>query len=443
MIGKLCALAAAALVLVACGGGGGGSASTSPSPTPTPTPTPTPVATTNFVPVIVDGGPSSLSTPTNTIVEANVAYVSVTLCAPGSATNCQTIDHVQVDTGSIGLRIFQSVLNPSLLNALPFETDTGANPVGECYQYVDGYVFGSVRSTDFTIGGEQVAGMPFQVLSDTGQFSNPPATCSAGGGDNLGTVAEFGSNGIIGIGSTTTDCGTTCQNGGQSAAIYYDCPTAGCSAVIARNASATAPFQQLPNPVAAMGVDNNGTILVLPQTPPSGEASLSGTLYFGIGTESNNALGSATVYTITSSSSRDGPGLITAVYNGQTLPNSFLDSGSSLYFFEDSGIPLCSDPNFKGFYCPPTTLTLSPTIVGLNGARYNDVFSLFNAETVFNATPSFAVEPGVGANPNIIFPSTAYAGSFDFGLPFFYGRSVYTAIEGRQAGGTVGPYFAF
>jgi hypothetical protein len=53
------------------------------------------------------------------------------------------------------------------------------------------------------------------------------------------------------------------------------------------------------------------------------------------------------------------------------------------------------------------------------------------------------VIPGVGANPNIIFPSTAYAGSFDFGLPFFYGRSVYTAIEGRTAGSTTGPYFAF
>jgi hypothetical protein len=440
MIGKLCALMAAALVLTACGGGGGGgggSASTNPTSPPPAAPL------TNFVSVILDGGPSSLTTGPNPVNEANVAYVSVTLCAPGSTTNCQTVDHVQVDTGSIGLRIFQSVLNPSLLSALPFQTDTQSNPVGECYQYVDGYVFGSVRSTDFTIGGEQVAGMPFQVLSDTGQFSSPPATCSAGGGDNLGTIPEFGANGIIGIGSTTTDCGTYCQSGGQSAAIYYDCPTTGCGAVIARNASATAPFQQLPNPVAAMAVDNNGTVLVLPSTPAAGQASLTGTLYFGIGTQTNNGLGSATVYTITSSSSPTGPGLINAVYKGQTLPNSFLDSGSSLYFFEDSGIPLCTNANFKGFYCPPSTLTLSPVIQGLNGASYTDTFSLFNAQTAIDANPGFAALPGLGANPNIIFPSTAYAGSFDFGLPFFYGRSVYTAIEGRSAGGTLGPYFAF
>jgi hypothetical protein len=135
--------------------------------------------------------------------------------------------------------------------------------------------------------------------------------------------------------------------------------------------------------------------------------------------------------------------LLTAVYNGQTLQNSFLDSGSSLYFFETNSIPLCTNADYNGFYCPATTLTLSPTIKGLNGATYADSFLFYNAETTFNANPTYAVVPGVGANPNIIFPSTAYADSFDFGLPFFYGRAVYTAIEGRAAGGTEGPYFAF
>ncbi len=426
---------AAMLVLSACGGGGGGGSS--------PSPTPTPVALTNFAAVTVDQGPPALAVGPNGYIESDVAYVSVTVCAPGSSTNCQTIDHVQVDTGSIGLRIFGSVLNPSLLSALPSETDTSANPVAECYQYVDGYVFGSVRTTDMTIGGEKVANMPFQVLADTGQFASVPRSCSSAGGSNLSTVQAFGSNGIIGIGTTTTDCGVYCASGGQSAAIYYDCPSTGCNAVIARAANASAPFQQLPNPVAAMSVDNNGTILVLPSTPASGQPTLTGTLYFGIGTQSNNGLGSATIYTTSTSSSSNGPGLITAIYNGQTLPNSFLDSGSSLYFFEDGAIPLCTSAGFKGLYCPATTLTLSPVIKGLNGASYTDTFSLYNAETVFNANPSYSVIPGVGANPNIIFPSTAYAGSFDFGLPFFFGRSVYTAIEGRTAGGTVGPYYAF
>jgi hypothetical protein len=33
--------------------------------------------------------------------------------------------------------------------------------------------------------------------------------------------------------------------------------------------------------------------------------------------------------------------------------------------------------------------------------------------------------------------------SFDFGLPFFFGRTVYTAIEGQPTPGGTGPYVAF
>jgi hypothetical protein len=32
---------------------------------------------------------------------------------------------------------------------------------------------------------------------------------------------------------------------------------------------------------------------------------------------------------------------------------------------------------------------------------------------------------------------------FDFGLPFFYGRSVFTAIEGKSAGSQIGPFYAY
>jgi hypothetical protein len=33
--------------------------------------------------------------------------------------------------------------------------------------------------------------------------------------------------------------------------------------------------------------------------------------------------------------------------------------------------------------------------------------------------------------------------TFDFGLPFFYGRNVFTAIEGKNTAGGLGPYFAY
>jgi hypothetical protein len=432
---------AAFILLAACGGGGGSSNSSSSAPvTTTPTPTPTP-ALTNFVTVTVDQGPSALRTGGNNLYAYNQPYVSVTLCAPGTS-NCQTIDHVLVDTGSVGLRILSSVLNASLLSALPLQTDASANPVGECYGFVDGYVFGSVRSADMQLGGGAVAGMPLQVVGDGGAFSTVPSTCSSGGGDNLTSVSDLAANGIIGISVTATDCGANCTvSGGYGAATYYDCPSSGCAAIIARSSSATAPFQQLPNPIAALSVDNNGSILSLPAVAASGQASATGTLIFGIGTETNNALGSATVLTTTTSTSSEGAGFITAIYKGQTLDQSYIDSGTTLYLFTDSTIPTCTGQNYSGFYCPASAMSLSPQLQGLNGLAASGAFTLYNAQTLLESTNSAL--PGIGGSADVISNAMAIPRSFAFGLPFFYGRNVYTAIEGRNAGGTVGPFFAF
>jgi len=436
MIRTICLLSAL-ILLSACGGGGGGGGSAAVSNPVTPPPT----TLANFASITVDAGPAVLNTGPNAYTSDNTAFVSVTLCAPGT-TNCQTIDHVLVDTGSVGLRIFQSVLAPNLLSALPNETDPSANPVGECYGFIDGYIFGSVRQADFQVGGEQVSNMPLQVIADTGVFSSVPSSCSSGGGPNLNTVQAFGANGIIGIGVSTTDCGTFCQSaGGSAAAIYYDCPAQGCASIIARTASTTSPFQQLPNPVAAMSVDNNGTIINLPAAPAAGEASLTGTLYFGIGTQTNNGLGAATVLPTTTSMSADGAGLVTVLYGGQTLNESFLDSGSNLYLFVDTSLPPCTNQNFTGYYCPNSPLPLTATIQGLNNTTASAPFTLSNAQTQLST--NFSVLPGVGANPNLLSNITPFPNSFDFGLPFFYGRNIYTALEGRSAGGVVGPYFAY
>src|SRR5579862_8134769 len=56
------------------------------------------------------------------------AFTSVTVCVPGSATNCQTITGILVDTGSSGLRILSSALSISL----PQQTGSGGNPIAEC-----------------------------------------------------------------------------------------------------------------------------------------------------------------------------------------------------------------------------------------------------------------------------------------------------------------------
>ncbi len=83
------------LSAVACGGGGGGSSAGGGG---------TPPPTNNTASVIIDEGPSNAS--------VNTLFTSVTICMPGSTSSCQTIDHIQVDTGSYGLRILAPVLTP-------------------------------------------------------------------------------------------------------------------------------------------------------------------------------------------------------------------------------------------------------------------------------------------------------------------------------------------
>lgn len=441
-------LATLALVLLtACSGSTSGAANTTPGTTTTLGGTSSGSSTTsssggattvtNTTPIVVDGGPAALNVGANAYTAINIPYVTITVCAPGSTSNCQTIDHVLLDTGSVGLRLEASVLNSTLLAGMTAQKDTQGNPIGECYEYVDNYVFGSVRTGDFTVSGETVASMPLQVIGDTtGGLGTVPRSCSSSGGSNMNTVQLMGANGIIGIGTTVTDCGSTCTTtNGSGGAIYYDCPVTGCSAIVSRANNTSAPYEQLINPVAGFASDNNGTIVSLPPIAPSGVVAATGTLYFGIGTQSNNALGSATVLPTTAN------GYVTATYNGTSLPSSFLDSGSNYYYFVDSSIAACTQSGYSGFYCPSSPLSLTPTLKGTSGSAASAAFTLYNAYAQPGATSNAA--PGVGANPNSRSFSSPINNSFDFGLPFFFGRNVYTAIAGRHAGSAYGPYFAY
>jgi hypothetical protein len=185
----------------------------------------------------------------------------------------------------------------------------------------------------------------------------------------------------------------------------------------------------VPNPVALFATDNNGVILELPAVS-SPAATVSGSMVFGIGTQSNNGLSGASVYTT------DDFGNFTTTYNNQSYNQSFLDSGSNgLYFLTSgaTGIAVCPDAPF--FYCPSSTQSLSATNVGANGTSGAVSFSVANADDLFNANPTATVFVNL-AGPNSL-------AGFDWGLPFFFGRNVYTAIEGKSTPGGTGPYWAF
>src|SRR5580658_6055031 len=91
---------------------------------------------------------------------ANIPYISVTVCQPGT-TNCQTIDNVEVDTGSAGLRILSTASTAAFLQSLPQQfVANSTTPVIECAQFADGFTWGPVVSADVTISSEKASGIP-------------------------------------------------------------------------------------------------------------------------------------------------------------------------------------------------------------------------------------------------------------------------------------------
>lgn len=378
----------------------------------------------NTQPVVIDGGPLVNG---QSVGDANLLFTTVTLCVPGTTT-CQSIDHVQVDTGSTGLRILSSVLTLSL-NI----TNINGQPIGNCVQYADTtYQWGPLAVADVQMAGEVASSVPIQVVGNT-NFPAAPAGCSAGG-TSVQTVTDLGANGILGVGLYRQDCGSVCTlTSTEPAGVYYGCPSTGC--VIAPVPLAA----QLQNPVWLFPQDNNGLAILLPQIGATGATTVSGSMIFGIGTQSDNAPGAV------QAQAPDQNGNLTTTYKGVAYTGSFIDSGSNGYFFLDStttGIPECN-PNTiaPGFYCPASTLNnLTAINSGPNPATgilvsTNIAFSVANAVTLFNAAngANTAFNNVAGTNP----------GAFDWGIPFFFGRTVFIGIEGQSAGTSVGPYWAY
>jgi hypothetical protein len=316
-----------------------------------------------------------------------------------------------------------SVLNASLLSALTQQMFSGTtSPVVECAQFADGYSWGPVMSADLTISGEKASGLPIQVIGHP-SFSQVPSDCSSVGPQE-DSVSSFGANGLLGVGVFQQDCGSACASS-VIAGTYYQCPTNGGSCI-----GITEPTNlQVSNPVASFTADNNGVIVDLPNVAAGGPATATGSLIFGIGTESNNGL-SATIL-----ATDPGSGTITVTFAGTQFPLSAIDSGSNAYFFADSSLMACSASTAPGFYCTPASI--SATITTQSNTQLAASFDVGDASSMLQANPTAT------AFPELAGPIAASSQTFDFGLPYFYGRKVYVALENTIAAGTAGPYVAY
>lgn len=346
---------------------------------------------------------------------ANIPCVSVTICSPTSPGTCQTVDNVLVDTGSFGLRLFSSVISIGLTQ---LQDGTGRD-IAQCALFGIGSTWGPVQQALVKLGGEAASSIPIQVINSS--YATMPTLCSSSGPAT--SPAESGFNGILGIGPFGHDCGTSCGN-----PTYYGCNGAG-------TCTSTAPpvlSKQVINPVYAQSQDNNGVIVALPGVGLPGATSLSGALIMGIGTQANNSATGVTAYAMNSYMN------FTTQFNGTSLTESFIDSGTNAFAFP--AVPGMNDCGANpGWFCPNTPACYTTTLISSTGTTTGiSNFRVDNADGIFSQ--------GVTIVPTVAFgvPS-GMSNSFDWGLPFFFGRAVYVGFKGRTATGIsiTGPYWAY
>ncbi len=413
-----CILVCLAIGLVACGGSGGGSNSTVAAPAPASFPaSAASVLDANVATIDVERGPGN---------NVNIPYVTVTVCSPGGvlgSNRCKTIDHVLLDTGSTGLRLFANVLSAAPALTLPAHQIGSRSTITECAQFLNAKAWGPVKVADVVIGentgAKRAASVPIQLMETSSYPTALDRVCS--GSPLMAQTASvsanwdlLSANGILGV--------SLFANDGQA---YFDCaPPITESCQIRPQPAASLQVQ---NPVVHFNGDNNGVVVQLPSIAAAGAPSAKGYLIFGVGTQSNNRLGAANVVPVDPFS-----GYFTTIYKGRALANSFMDSGSNGLFFNDTALSTSCNSAADGFYCPPLTRDLSASIQ-LASSTVLVNFSVANSDQLFQAS-NYAFNNLGGTLNN---------SAFDWGLPFFFGRSVYTVIEGSSVGALSGPFYAF
>jgi hypothetical protein len=426
----------------------------------------------NSVPIAVNFGPNGNQGPPTATTGSyyNGIYTTVTVCEPGTTT-CTAVDNVLVDTGSVGLRLLANSSNQiGSVTLTPITDSTGAYQLNECVGYADlTYTWGPMASATVQIGGETATqvpaasggtanqGIPIQLIT-ANAIAPSYAACNQYPNN---TVATLGANGILGVGSTTTDCGDGCVSSATNSP-YWLCPTSG----ICTETNLPSLAYETWNPVAAFAsADTNGVVIQLPSIPAAGATSVAGTLVFGIGTETcpgspsgctPNVLGKAQVF------AQDENGYFpTVVFNGVTYTSpanaSYIDSGSAALFVSDAttlnsyasaqGITVSDcmvDTTDIDYYCPtpyPPALSVPVEVTGYGGVGSGPItLSIANALTLFQDNPNNAAFNNIGIESG---GTGASDDSFDFGLPFFFGAPnyIFTGIMGTNPpNGVSAPY---
>lgn len=339
----------------------------------------------------------------------NSPCVSLTICDTNN-NNCSIVNNVLLDTGSYGLRIFNTVLNQNTLNNLSSIT-SGGNPVGECVSYGDGSQnWGNIVAANVQLSSDALASnVPIQIINSN--FLTPPSACN----NATTSPTDFGYNGVLGVGMYTKDGGN-----------YYVCSGNNCNTTINLPSSS-----QVTNPISMLPSNNNGLTISFNQIGSNGASNVNGTVNFGVNTNSQNTIQASNVYPADLS---QGIPFFNSNYNGNSYL-SFLDSGTNTLAISNSGITQCSNP-YTGFLCPSNSLNLTFNNYNSQGASIPSNINIANTISLINSGNSAYNNLG-----SIL--SFSGANLMDFGLPFFYGKNIQIVFNNSTSNLGNGPFWAW
>ena len=149
---------------------------------------------------------------------------------------CQTIDHIEVDTGSSACAFCMRASAGSCRSALPPATVPGGMTLAECLQFADGSSWGPIATGRHPAAHLRRDRNQRQRSGDRRSPGYPALRRDLAVRARRRTrVTAFGANGILGVGPFAQDCGPACADTVNFPTGWYVLPA---TATVNRRAAA-------------------------------------------------------------------------------------------------------------------------------------------------------------------------------------------------------------
>ncbi len=337
----------------------------------------------------------------------NVPYVDVTVC--NAAKMCRTVSHVVVDTGSSGLILSSGELGMFLLDPV---RDVDGRPLAHFTHFWSGAIWGELYSAQVSLGDVATTqAIPITVFGPPRRYERLPAGYSQIDARDL--FLSVG-NGILGIaprryhphGYYARDASGALDSGSDWVPVQVD------------------TTRQVVNPIVHFPAPyDNGSVIKLPMVDwAEGEEQVRGWLGLGIGapTEELFPPGARRI------SHELDESITFPVKLGERLIKVEADSGTNTLRLDLRHLGIPSPRPHSEFY-DVSALTPLPLKSISDGKEIELARRLFIGPA---ANEAKILDLSYAVLPMLVIPPSSPIVPQVLGLPFFYGRSVATGLEG-------------